>query len=60
MMKVLYDLLIGDSRMLVGVLLAFILAYSSVRVGQPEWAGVVLLAVILLTLLGVTWVKTRR
>lgn len=59
-MKVLYDLLIGDTRTLAGVLASLLLAYGAVRLGQPELAGLVLLLGVMATLAGVTWLKARR
>lgn len=42
MLETVYDLLIGDYRTLVGVVLSGLAAYAVTRLGMPELAGLVL------------------
>jgi|GEM_PF-4018264 hypothetical protein len=58
-MKLIFDLLIGDLRLFVGVVASLLLAWLAVRAGSPELAGFLLLLGVLVTHLGVTWLKSR-
>lgn len=59
-MKTLYDLFIGDSNNLIGVLLTALLTALLVRLGQPVVAALVLVLGTLVTLISATVIKARR